>query len=195
MTPEGPQLAPGAAMSVRTRPATEDDVADLTRMHLAAMAETLDSKGGPNLVATVGRGPQDRTRSSFREELREPTSDVIVASLAPGEETTGESSRSAEVVLGYGVLRYPGPEAVGDEAPVAVIRELWVDPRARRIGMGTALLERACDAALEHGCGGVDSLALPGDRATKNFFENHSMVARAIVVHRGLLPADDRSGD
>ncbi|MEZ5268459.1 MAG: GNAT family N-acetyltransferase [Microthrixaceae bacterium] len=193
MTPEGPQLAPGAAMSVRTRPATEDDVADLTRMHLAAMAETLDSKGGPNLVATVGRGPQDRARSSFREELREPTSEVIVASLAPGEETTGESSRSAEVVLGYGVLRYPGPEAVGDEAPVAVIRELWVDPRARRIGMGTALLERACDAALEHGCG-VDSLPYRGPRR-KNFFENHSMVARAIVVHCGLLPADDRSGD
>jgi hypothetical protein len=36
------------------------------------------------------------------------------------------------------------------------------------------------------GCFGVDSLALPGDRHTKNFFESFGLVARAIVVHRKL---------
>ena len=38
----------------------------------------------------------------------------------------------------------------------------------------------------DRGCVGVDSLALPGDRATKNFFESFGLVARAIVVHRPL---------
>ena len=38
----------------------------------------------------------------------------------------------------------------------------------------------------EQGCVGVDALALPGDRATKNFFETFGLVARAIVVHRDL---------
>jgi hypothetical protein len=32
----------------------------------------------------------------------------------------------------------------------------------------------------------VDSLALPGDRHTKNFFEAFGLVARAIVVHKTL---------
>ena len=46
------------------------------------------------------------------------------------------------------------------------------------------------DALIEwcraQGCFGVDSLALPGDRHTKNFFESFGLVARAIVVHRSL---------
>ena len=40
--------------------------------------------------------------------------------------------------------------------------------------------------ARDHGCFGLDSLALPGDRATKNFFESFGLVARAIVVHKPL---------
>jgi hypothetical protein len=36
------------------------------------------------------------------------------------------------------------------------------------------------------GCVGIDSLALPGNRETKNFFETFGLVARAIVVHRPL---------
>jgi len=42
-----------------------------------------------------------------------------------------------------------------------------------------------CDA---RGCRGVDSLALPGERATKNFFERYGLTARAIIVHRPLGP-------
>jgi hypothetical protein len=40
--------------------------------------------------------------------------------------------------------------------------------------------------ARQHGCRGVDALALPGQRDTKNFFESHGLVARALVVHRDL---------
>ena len=32
----------------------------------------------------------------------------------------------------------------------------------------------------------VESVALPGNRAAKNFFERFGLVARAIVVQRGL---------
>lgn len=41
-----------------------------------------------------------------------------------------------------------------------------------------------------HDCIGVDALALPGHRDTKNFFESFGLVARAIVVHRSLEPAE-----
>ena len=40
--------------------------------------------------------------------------------------------------------------------------------------------------ATARGAVGIEALALPGDRATKNFFEAQGMVARAIIVHRQL---------
>jgi hypothetical protein len=42
-------------------------------------------------------------------------------------------------------------------------------------------------------CLGVDAIALPGNRDTKNFFETFGLVARAILVHRPL-PRPDRDG-
>jgi hypothetical protein len=41
----------------------------------------------------------------------------------------------------------------------------------------------------------MDSLALPGDRATKNFFESFGLKARAIVVHRSLVEPTEPTGD
>jgi hypothetical protein len=46
-----------------------------------------------------------------------------------------------------------------------------------------------CDA---QGCIGIDTLALPGHRAAKNFFEESGFIARAIVMHRRL---DRRGGE
>ena len=41
---------------------------------------------------------------------------------------------------------------------------------------------------------GIDGFALPGDRETKNFFERFGLTARAILVHRSLLPQGEASG-
>ena len=52
--------------------------------------------------------------------------------------------------------------------------------------MGEAMLDLCLEWATSGGCIGLDSLALPGDRQTKNFFESFGLVARAIIVHRRL---------
>lgn len=49
----------------------------------------------------------------------------------------------------------------------------------------------ALDWFVGAGCTGVDALALPGARATKNFFEENGFTARLLVVHRRL---DGRAG-
>jgi hypothetical protein len=36
------------------------------------------------------------------------------------------------------------------------------------------------------GCSGVDATALPGNRATKNFFEESGFTARLLVMHHRL---------
>jgi hypothetical protein len=48
------------------------------------------------------------------------------------------------------------------------------------------LLDAVIAWATGRKCIGIDSLALPGNRETKNFFESFGLVARAIVVHRPL---------
>jgi hypothetical protein len=42
--------------------------------------------------------------------------------------------------------------------------------------------------ASERGCQGVDATALPGDRATKNFFEGSGFTARLLVMHHRVRP-------
>ena len=73
-----------------------------------------------------------------------------------------------------------------DGSTHAVIEELFVEPEARSVGVGESLAELLLGIATERGAIGVDALALPGDRATKNFFESRGMVARASIVHRGV---------
>ena len=54
------------------------------------------------------------------------------------------------------------------------------------MGIGEAMMDELVAWCAAAGCTGVDSLALPGDRHTKNFFESFGLVARAIVVHKVL---------
>ncbi len=69
---------------------------------------------------------------------------------------------------------------------LGVVTDVYVEQGAREVGVGEALLDQVvawCEAA---GCVGIDALALPGNRQTKNFFESFGFTARAIVVHRRL---------
>jgi len=84
-----------------------------------------------------------------------------------------------------GALR-AGVEVDGSGSTICTISFIGVEPAARGVGVGRALLTSARDWARAHGASAVDSSALPGDRATKNFFEAHGMVARLIVVRSSL---------
>ena len=88
-----------------------------------------------------------------------------------------------DVVMGYGVARI---EVLADGGRLGVVTDLYTEPGRRELGIGEAMMDALVDWCREQGCFGVDSLALPGDRHTKNFFESFGLVARAIVVHRSL---------
>ncbi len=88
-------------------------------------------------------------------------------------------------VVGYGVTRVSGARGV--------LAELFVEAAARGVGVGAAILGEAQVRLTAAGCTGIDSQALPGDRATKNFFEAHGMVTRLLVTHR-RLPVSDATG-
>jgi GNAT superfamily N-acetyltransferase len=87
------------------------------------------------------------------------------------------------VPVGYAVA---GVVVLHDGERLAVIDDLFVEPEARGVGVGEALMDLVVGWAEESGCVGVDAIALPGNRDTKNFFERFGLTARAIVVHRNL---------
>jgi GNAT superfamily N-acetyltransferase len=84
----------------------------------------------------------------------------------------------AETVVGYLAASVSGS--------AGSIDAVYVDPECRAVGVGGAMMALALAWFEAAGCSGVDALALPGARATKNFFEENGFTARLLVVHRPL---------
>jgi ribosomal protein S18 acetylase RimI-like enzyme len=151
-------------MTEAARPARPADLEPIARLHGAATAELAAERGGPTWAAQADR---DRF-AGF--DLDDP------AQLVLAGEIDG-------TVVGYARVR---ADQLADGRELAVLTDIYVEPGAREVGVGEALLDAAIAWASARGCVGIDSLALPGMRATKNFFEAAGLVARAIVVHRPL---------
>lgn len=146
------------------RRAGADDLPRLVELHRQATAELRVERGGEVWAALEDRDAPPDFRLDADDLL------VLAATID-------------DVVLGYGRVERRG---LADGSRLAVVTDVFVDPEARGIGLGEALLDLAVAWAREQGCRGIDSVALPGMRATKNFFESAGLVARAIAVHLAL---------
>lgn len=155
-------------MEITARPATAQDLPALEHLAAEAIEELTPHRGGDVWRRQLARPmpPGD----SLRADLVDP--DVIVVAGALDD-----------TVIGYGVLRI---EHLRDGSKLGVISDLFTLEGARGVSVGEEVMGALIAWADEQGCFGVDSLALPGDRHTKNFFESFGLVARAIVVHRSL---------
>ena len=69
-----------------------------------------------------------------------------------------------------------------DGSTTGAIAVLYVEPAARGVGVGERLLAGALEVARSRNWSAVDATALPGDRATKNFFEAAGLVTRRLLV-------------
>lgn len=86
------------------------------------------------------------------------------------------------VVVGFAAVR---TTQVGERRVASIVR-VFVTARARRVGVGDALIATARAQARDRGCSRIDALALPGDRDTKNLFERNGLTARLIVATSAL---------
>lgn len=151
------------------RPAAASDVPEIARLVGLARAAMLEERGGALWLAAEGRTQFDLT--SIPAVVGDPDHHLSVGAL------DGH-------VVGY---LYADLVPLADSPrPMAVIRELYVEPEGRDVGVGEALMDRVLEWAEARDCGGIDSFALPGNRAMKNLFERYGLVARAILVHRPL---------
>ena len=150
------------------RPATPADLPRLAELAREAVAELRVGRGGEVWARHQGRA--DPIEARLAVEVTDPDHRVVVG---PVDGT----------VMAYGVARV---DVLRDGGRLGVVSDLYTEAGARELGIGELMMQALVDWCTEAGCFGVDSLALPGDRHTKNFFESFGLVARAIVVHRAL---------
>lgn len=72
------------------------------------------------------------------------------------------------------------------DAAVLTVEALYVDPEAREVGLGAALMKAAQQRAEDLQCERFEALALPGDRHMKQRAESEAMKARLLVLSKAL---------
>ena len=145
------------------RHAAVDDLDVLLRLAELSRADRLNERGGAVLERLDPRPPI--------EPVRLVDSQVLLA-----------IGLYDDVALGYA---HAAVCAV-DGARIVRMYDVFVEPEARSVGVGEALLEFVFDWARQQHAIAIDSIVLPGNREGKNFFERFGLVARAIHVYRAL---------
>lgn len=154
-------------MHESARPATPDDLPEIERLVEEGRASIADARGGALWLAR--QAPPRPVVTTYASMIESPDALVTVACID-------------DVPLGFLAVEVEHADGVA----LAVARELYVTDEARGVGLGELMMDDTVAWAAGHGCIGIDGYALPGDRATKNFFETFGLVARGIVVHRSL---------
>jgi ribosomal protein S18 acetylase RimI-like enzyme len=151
-----------------SRPATAEDLSRIAELAELARQELVPMKGG--------------ALWSAREAVAEPFDDAYGA-LIDRDDALVVVGTVDETVVGFGVLTL---ERLRTGETLGVISDLFVEPDAREVGVGEAMADDLVAFCATRGCTGIDALALPGHRTTKNFFEGFGFTARALVMHRAL---------
>lgn len=148
------------------RRAAESDLARLEELAAAALAELAGQERGGRVFTTREVGGR-----AMGEWLADTASSIVVAGTFEDH------------VVGIGTGRV---ETLRDGAAHGTIEALYVEPGARGVGVGEAMMGELLAWFGERGVVGVDAMALPGMRETKNFFEANGFTARLLVVHHKM---------
>ena len=163
-------------MDLLLRPAVASDLDVIARLVEAVQVELAPERGGAVWLVSEARAAP--LRRSLHADIDATDVRVGVGGID-------------DVVLAVAVTRL---RALHDGNLVAFVSELVVDPQARGVGLGVGLLDDAVVWARQMGAVGIESTALPGQRATKNFFEAAGMKARLLTVYASLV-ADEHAED
>ncbi len=157
------------------RPATDADLLRLAELARAVIAELTPTRGGEVWKAREAR--REPLVENFGKLLGHPDHRMLVGTID-------------EAVMGYAVGRL---ERLADGATLGVIDDIYVEEGARGVGIGEGMINDIIAWCEDAGCVGIDAMALPGHRLTKNFFEESGFSARKLVMHRRLV--DERPAE
>ena len=161
-------------MEEACRPATAADVPRLAELNRAVIDELAPMRGGAVWKAREAR--QEPLEDELADLLEDPDVRTVVATID-------------DVVVGYAVARL---EHLADGPVLGVIDDIFVEEGARQVGLGELMINDLMAWCEERKCIGMDAMALPGHRATKNFFEESGFTARQLVMHHRF--GDEEAG-
>jgi len=147
------------------RPARTTDVPRITELNRAVIEELAPMRGGAVWKAREAR--PEPIEEGLLALLEDPDARVLVATIDG-------------VVVGYAVAHV---EQLRDGSVLGVIDDIFVEEGARQIGLGELMIDDVVAWCRERKCIGIDAMALPGHRASKNFFEESGFTARQLVMH------------
>lgn len=153
------------------RPATEEDLPRLAELARAGIAELTPMKGGVVWAAREARA--EPVEESLKVSLADDATHLVVGTID-------------DVPVGYASVRL---ETLNDGSCLGVVDDIFVEEGAREVGVGEAMMGELIAWCEAHGCFGMDAMALPGHRSTKNFFEESGFTARNLVMHHRLRDA------
>jgi GNAT superfamily N-acetyltransferase len=143
------------------RRAVAGDCPQIARLELLARGAATDIRGGLQRLAECP-----------------PVADW--AALIDAANTSVYVGVIDEVVVGYMLL------VRAHALDRGLVTHAFVEAEARELGFGDTMLEHAIADTRAAGLAGIESIALPGDRETKNLFERAGMTARKITVYKSL---------
>ncbi|MGH9264283.1 MAG: GNAT family N-acetyltransferase [Acidimicrobiales bacterium] len=152
-------------MQEACRSALAADVPRIAELARAALAELAPMRGGAVWRAREARA--EPIEEGLEELLDHPDARTVVATID-------------DVVVGYAVAHL---EYLADGTVLGVIDDIFVEEGARQVGLGELMIGDLTAWCDEHKCIGIDAMALPGHRATKNFFEESGFTARQLIMH------------
>ncbi len=158
------------------RVATAADAPILSSLWAQAQREVEVERGGALLVASV---VNDR-----------PAVEMLLAALDDADRLVVVGTLDT-VEVGFALARY---QLVG-LTPIGNVEAIYVEPPARQVGVGEAMVDTIAEWCDRRGCQGMDAPALPGSRPAKAFFEDNGFVARLLVMHRPLAGGKADEGD
>jgi GNAT superfamily N-acetyltransferase len=153
----------------RARPAVAGDLGRIAELVDAMCKELTPMRGGALWAA--------------REAPVEPY-DETYGSMIDAEDACLLVGLIDDAIIGFGAATV---ETLRTGQRLGIITDLFVEPEAREVSVGETIAHDLVEFCTSHGCIGVDARALPGHRATKNFFEEQGFTARAIVMHHRLI--------
>jgi GNAT superfamily N-acetyltransferase len=159
----GPPVTSGESV----RDAVPEDGTRIAELGRELIASLTPRRGGTRLVEELPDGV--REGGAVDQLLGDPSTGVLVGMLDG-------------VIVGFAVCRRDAEGVTGR----GTLDACYVEEQARGVGVGQLLLETALSWLGSHGCEEVDGLALPGDRAAKNFYESAGFKARLLIMNRSL---------
>ncbi|MDQ2725298.1 MAG: GNAT family N-acetyltransferase [Actinomycetota bacterium] len=154
------------------RRAAEADLPALADLWRSAAVAATPARGGAALLAEL--------------RISEPLDDMLRSGLDAADHVVVAGCID-EVVVGIATARFHRPPSA-PHRPIGVVEMLFVEPEARGVGVGEAMMDVVIRWGEDVGCHGIDAPALPGARDAKAFFETMGLVTRALIMHRPITP-------